>query len=83
MSDGMVMAAKEKKKPVVVMSFFNSSRDEEIRKKLESEGVPILPATGGGFKLLKYLMDFVSYNPADHTAGTCSSEIKRKRKNLR
>ncbi len=67
MSDGMVMAAKEKKKPVVVMSFFNSSRDEGIRKKLESEGVPILPATGGGFKLLKYLMDFVSYNPADHT----------------
>lgn len=73
------MAAKEKKKPVVVMSFFNSSRDEEIRKKLESEGVPILPATGGGFKLLKYLMDFVSYNPADHTLDL-QFRIKRKRK---
>lgn len=67
MSDGMVMAAKKHKKPIAVMSFFNSSRDEIIRKKLESEGVPILPATGGGFKLLRYLMDFVSYNPDEHT----------------
>lgn len=67
MSDGMVMAAREHKKPIAVMSFFNSSRDEIIRKKLESEGVPILPATGGGFKLLRYLMDFVSYNPEEHT----------------
>ena len=67
MSDGMVMAAREKKKPIVVMSFFNSSRDEVIRQKLESEGVPILPATGGGFKLLKYLMDFVNYDPDAHT----------------
>lgn len=67
MSDGMVMAAKKRKKPIAVMSFFNSSRDKIIRKKLESEGVPILPATGGGFKLLKYLMDFVAYVPDDHT----------------
>ncbi len=67
MSDGMVMAAKKRKKPIAVMSFFNSSRDKTIRKKLESEGVPILPATGGGFKLLKYLMDFVAYVPEDHT----------------
>ena len=67
MSDGMVMAARKKKKPIVVMSFFNSSRDETIRQKLESEGVPILPATGGGFKLLRYLMDFVSYDPDAHT----------------
>ena len=47
MSDGMVMAAKEKKTGCGYEFFFNSSRDEEIRKKLESEGVPILPATGG------------------------------------
>lgn len=67
MSDGMVMAAREHKKPIAVMSFFNSSRDEIIRRKLESEGVPILPATGGGFKLLRYLMEFVSYDPEEHT----------------
>lgn len=67
MSDGMVMAAKKRKKPIAVMSFFNSSRDKTIRRKLESEGVPILPATGGGFKLLKYLMDFVAYVPEEHT----------------
>lgn len=76
MSDGMVMAAKEHKKPIAVMSFFNSSRDEIIRKKLESEGVPILPATGGGFKLLRYLMDFVSYDPNEHTLELAVPEDK-------
>lgn len=66
MSDGMVMAARENKKPIVVMSFFNCSRDNIIREKLESAGVPILPATVYGFKLLKYLSDYSEYNPADH-----------------
>lgn len=66
MSDGMVMAAGENKKPIVVMSFLNCSRDSVIREKLESVGVPILPATGYGFKLLKYLLDYSEYNPDDH-----------------
>lgn len=66
MSDGMVMAAKKNKKPIVVMSFFNCSRDDVIREKLESAGVAILPATAYGFKLLKYLLDYSQYNVSDH-----------------
>lgn len=62
MSDGMVIAAKEKIKPLAVMSFFNSDRDPVLRDKLESSGVAILPATGTGFKLLKYLKKLVQYD---------------------
>ncbi|MGI6029818.1 MAG: acetate--CoA ligase family protein [Candidatus Heteroscillospira sp.] len=62
MSDGMVMAANERRKPVGLMNFFNSSRDGIIREKLESAGVPLIPAASEGFKLLRYLKDFVQYD---------------------
>lgn len=80
MSDGMVIAAGRKKKPVAVMSFFNSSRDESVREKLEGAGVPILPATGCGFKLLKYLMDFVKYDPKEHILDLAVMEVQKKEK---
>lgn len=80
MSDGMVTAAGKKKKPVAVMSFFNSSRDERVREKLERAGVPILPATGCGFKLLKYLMDFVKYDPKEHILDLAVMENQKKEK---
>lgn len=67
MSDGMVMAAQNCKKPIAVMNFFNSSRDKGIRAKLEAAGVALLPATGYGFQLVKYLTEFASYDPAAHT----------------
>lgn len=67
MSDGMIMAARNCKKPIAVMNFFNSSRDKEIRAKLEAAGVALLPATGYGFQLVKYLTEFASYDPAAHT----------------
>ena len=70
MSDGMVLAAKEHIKPLAVMNFFNCDRDSAIRSKLESAGVAVLPATGTGFKLLRYLKKLVEY---DHTA--CSLEL--------
>lgn len=78
MSDGMVIAANKKKKPVAVMSFFNSSRDKMVREKLEGAGVPILPATGCGFKLLKYLMDFVKYKPEEHILDLAILENQKK-----
>lgn len=62
------------------MSFFNSSRDESVREKLEGAGVPILPATGCGFKLLKYLMDFVKYDPKEHILDLAVMEVQKKRK---
>ncbi len=67
MSDGMVMAANERIKPVAVMNFFNCDRDSAIRSKLEAAGVAILPATGTGFKLLRYMKKMVEYHPEERT----------------
>ena len=67
MSDGMVMAANEHIKPVAVINFLNCDRDPVIREKLEKAGVPLLPAPGTGFKLLRRLMDMVRYKPEEKT----------------
>lgn len=76
MSDGMVKAASTSTKPIAVMNFFNSSRDKEIRKKLEDAGVAVLPATGYGFKLLKYLMEFACFKPDSHTLDLAIPSLK-------
>ena len=62
MSDGMVIAANEHRKPVALINFFNGSRDEVIRGKLEKAGVPLLPAASEGFRLLRYLKGFSEYD---------------------
>lgn len=62
MSEGMVMASEKHIKPVALMNFFNSSRDEVIRTRLESAGVPLLPAASEGFKLLRYVKNFTEYD---------------------
>lgn len=67
MSDGMVIAANERIKPVAVINFFNCDRDPVIRAKLEKAGVALLPAPGTAFKLLRHLMDMVKYKPEENT----------------
>lgn len=67
MSDGMVMAAQARIKPLMVMNFFNCDRDPIIREKLEKAGVAILPATGTGFKLLRYMNRLVEYDASKRT----------------
>ena len=67
MSDGMVMAAQERVKPVAVVNFFNCDRDPVIRAKLEAAGVAVLPATGTAFKLLRYMKGLVQYRPEEKT----------------
>lgn len=67
MSDGMVIAANERIKPVAVINFFNCDRDPVIRAKLEKAGVTLLPAPGTAFKLLRHLMDMVKYKPEEKT----------------
>lgn len=67
MSDGMVMAANERIKPVAVVNFFNCDRDPAIRSKLEAAGVAVLPATGTAFKLLRRLMKLAAYEPEKKT----------------
>lgn len=67
MSDGMVIAANERIKPVAVINFFNCDRDPVIRAKLEKAGVALLPAPGTAFKLLRHLMDMVKYKLEEKT----------------
>lgn len=62
MSEGMVIASETGTKPVGLMNFFNSSRDDVIRTRLEKAGVPLLPAATEGFKLLKYISNFAGYD---------------------
>ena len=82
MSDGMVLAAKKSQKPIAVMNFFNASRDDKIRRKLEDAGVGILPATGYGFKLIKYLIGFSGYSPALHTLELAIPDTPKSRDRL-
>lgn len=67
MSEGMVMASNKHIKPVGLMNFFNSSRDDIIRERLEKAGVPLIPAASEGFKLLKYLKSFTEYKWDERT----------------
>lgn len=52
-------------KPVVMIPFLENTRNEEYLTQLENIGVPVMPPAGYAFKILKYLADFISYNPED------------------
>lgn len=63
MTEGIVKVANMKDaKPIAVLSFFESTREEGIREKLESAGVPILPSAKNAFNVLKHLTNFINYN---------------------
>lgn len=49
-------------KPVMMMPFMECSRAPEIRNLLRDAGIPILPTSTYGFKLIKHLADFVTYH---------------------
>ncbi len=53
-------------KPIVVVSFAENTRNEEYFNALIENGVYILPATVYAFQILRYLADFIKYDPADH-----------------
>ncbi|NCB41632.1 MAG: CoA-binding protein [Clostridia bacterium] len=52
----------EDSKPLLMMPFIECSRAPEIRDLLRPAGVPILPTSGYGFKMLKSLADFATFN---------------------
>lgn len=52
-------------KPVLMMPFMECSRAPEIRNMLRDAGIPILPTSTYGFRLVKHLADFVSYQYAE------------------
>ena len=54
-------------KPIAMLPFAENTRNPEYQAKLFDIGVPILPPPVYGFKLLKYLADYVEYFEEDKT----------------
>lgn len=50
-----------------MLPFFENTRNPEYEVRLAKAGVPILPPPVYGFAALRHLMNFVEYNPNDHT----------------
>lgn len=70
-------------KPVLMMPFMECSRAPEIRELLREAGVPILPTSTYGFKLVKHLADFVSYNSSEKESACGPADISLKDKPLK
>lgn len=66
MAKGIEMVMEEENsKPVVMIPFLENTRNPKYLNQLEGIGVPVMPPAGYAFKILRYLADFVSYNPED------------------
>jgi acetate---CoA ligase (ADP-forming) len=62
-AEGLVKAKQgEHSKPLMMMPFMECSRAPEIRNMLRAAGIPILPTSTYGFRLVKSLADFVSFD---------------------
>lgn len=67
MSKGIEMVcSRPYAKPVVMIPFAENTRNREYSEKLERVGVPVLPSSKYAFKILKYIADYVSYDPSLH-----------------
>ncbi|MEG2171746.1 MAG: CoA-binding protein, partial [Desulfovibrionaceae bacterium] len=54
-------------KPLLMLPFLENTRNAEYQHKLAELGVPILPPPVYGFPVLKYIEDFATYRPEEHT----------------
>ncbi|TVM33728.1 acetate--CoA ligase family protein [Oceanidesulfovibrio marinus] len=54
-------------KPMVMLPFFENSRNPEYLDKLNGLGVPVLPPPTYGFAALRHLVDFIGYDPDENT----------------
>ncbi len=54
-------------KPVAMLPFLESSRNPEYQDRLAAAGVPVLPPPVYAFAVLRYLKEFISYRPEEHT----------------
>lgn len=61
------VVAKGRTKPMVMLPFLENTRNPEYRERLEKLGVPVLPPPVYGFAALKYLKEYLEYDPAAHT----------------
>lgn len=59
--------AEDKRKPVAMLPFLENSRNPEYLDRLAAAGVPVLPPPVYGFAALRYLKEFISYRPEEHT----------------
>jgi acetate---CoA ligase (ADP-forming) len=67
MAKGIEMVcSRPEAKPVVMIPFTENTRNREYSEKLERIGVPVLPSSKYAFKILKYITDYVSYDPHLH-----------------
>lgn len=63
-------------KPVAMLPFAENTRNPEYQAKLFNIGVPVLPPPVYGFKLLKYLSDYVEYFEEEKTHELAAPERK-------
>lgn len=61
----MVVEGGKNLKPMVMLPFLENTRNPEYQDLLRSVGVPVLPAALYGMRIIKHIMDFVSYNPVN------------------
>lgn len=54
-------------KPMMMMPFVENSRNPEYLEKLGALGVTILPPPCYAFPIIRYLCDFIAYDPAKHS----------------
>lgn len=54
-------------KPIAMIPFAENTRNPEYQEKLFQIGVPVLPPPVYAFKLLRYLADFIAYEPETKT----------------
>lgn len=80
-AEALVKAKKDPDaKPIVMMPFMESSRATEIRDLLREANVPILPTSTYGFRLLRNLGKFVSFDISEKATacGPASESIAGK-----
>jgi acetyltransferase len=81
-AEALVKAKEDKdSKPILMMPFIECSRAPEIRNLLRPAGIPILPTSTYGFKVLKSLADFVTFNFEEKlpACGAAEESIKDKK----
>lgn len=74
------VVANGRTKPMVMLSFLENTRNSEYRERLEKLGVPILPPPVYGFAALKYLKEYLEYDPKAHTLELAVPEFPQETK---
>ena len=64
-------------KPVAMLPFLESSRNPEYLERLAAAGVPVLPPPVYAFAALRYLKEFISYRPEEHTLDLAIPSLPR------